>query len=155
MNKSSQGVNTEFGMPSGQQVLEGLWWPQPYRRPRGRQPWGRHWGKISSQSEAAVLVAQMVFTTHTGSFCLTHQLHSKDHVWTSDQYIWRDVSKGDTLGFEDPSICIPKRRRMTAAMKLRDTCSLEGSYDKSRQCIKKQRQLCWQRSRCSKLWFFQ
>ena len=29
MNESSQGVNTEFGMPSGEQVLEGLWWPSP------------------------------------------------------------------------------------------------------------------------------
>ena len=28
---------------------------------------------------------------------------------------------------------------VTAAMKLKDTCSLEGSYDKSKQCIKKQR----------------
>ena len=28
---------------------------------------------------------------------------------------------------------------VTAAMKLEDTCSLEGNFDKSRQCIKKQR----------------
>ena len=28
---------------------------------------------------------------------------------------------------------------VTAAMKLRDTCSLEGSYDQPRQHIKKQR----------------
>ena len=28
---------------------------------------------------------------------------------------------------------------VTAAMKLKDTCSLEESYDKTRQCIKKQR----------------
>ena len=28
---------------------------------------------------------------------------------------------------------------MTAAMKLKDACSLEVSYDKPRQCIKKQR----------------
>ena len=66
VNRSAQGANTEFGMPSGQQVLEGLWCPQPCRRPRGRQPWGRHWGKISSQSNATVLVAQILFTTHMG-----------------------------------------------------------------------------------------
>ena len=28
---------------------------------------------------------------------------------------------------------------MTAAMKLKDACSFEGSYDKSRQCVKKLR----------------
>ena len=28
---------------------------------------------------------------------------------------------------------------VTAAMKLKDTCSLKDSYDKPRQCIKKQR----------------
>ena len=28
---------------------------------------------------------------------------------------------------------------VTAAMKLKDTCSLEGTNDKPRQCIKKQR----------------
>ena len=28
---------------------------------------------------------------------------------------------------------------LTAAMKLKDTCSLEGKYDEPRQCIKKQR----------------
>ena len=30
-------------------------------------------------------------------------------------------------------------KMMTAAMKLKDVCSLEGNYDKSRQHIKKQR----------------
>ena len=35
---------------------------------------------------------------------------------------------------------------MTAAMKLRDSCSLEESYDQPRQHIKKQRDYCQQRS---------
>ena len=44
---------------------------------------------------------------------------------------------------------------VTAAMKLKDTCSLK-SYDKSRQHIKKREtSYCWQTSIQSKLWFFQ
>ena len=50
----------------------------------------------------------------------------------------------------------PKSLRMvTAAMELKDACPLEKSYDKPRQCIKKQTLLCRQRSISSKQWCFQ
>ena len=44
-------------------------------------------------------------------------------------------------------LCAPNSLPMvTAAMKLKDTCSLEESYDQPRQHIKKQRDYCQQRS---------
>ena len=51
----------------------------------------------------------------------------------------------------------PKSLQMvTAAMKLKDVCSLEESYDKPRQYIKKQRhKFADKKSVQSKLWFFQ
>ena len=45
---------------------------------------------------------------------------------------------------------------LTAATKLKDTCSLEGFlkiYEKPGQCIKKQRLILLQRSVVSQLWF--
>ena len=49
----------------------------------------------------------------------------------------------------------PKSLQMvTAAMKLKDTYSLEGSYDQTWQHIKKQTLLCHQKSILSRLWFF-
>ena len=46
---------------------------------------------------------------------------------------------------------------VTAVMKLKDTCSLEESYDKPRQHIKKQRHYFANKGLYieSKLWFFQ
>ena len=45
---------------------------------------------------------------------------------------------------------------VTAAMKWKDTCSLDGKYDKPRQHVKKQRcHFARQRSVQSKLWLFQ
>ena len=44
---------------------------------------------------------------------------------------------------------------VTVAMKLKDACSLEASYDQPRLHIKKQTLLCKQRSIWSKLWFSQ
>ena len=44
---------------------------------------------------------------------------------------------------------------VTAAMKLKDTYSLEESYDQSRQHIKKQRYYFVDKRLYSKLWFFQ
>ena len=51
----------------------------------------------------------------------------------------------------------PKSLQMvTAAMKLKDTCSLKEKYDLPRQHIKKLRHLLYQQwSEWSKLWFFQ
>ena len=49
----------------------------------------------------------------------------------------------------------PKSLQMvTAAMKLKDACSLKNSYDQSRQQIKAETLLCRQRSVWSRLWFF-
>ena len=51
--------------------------------------------------------------------------------------------------------CAPESLQMvTAAMKLKDTCSLEKSYDEPRQHIKREALLCQQKSIWSKLWFF-
>ena len=46
-----------------------------------------------------------------------------------------DEEKMETFFFLDSRITVT----VTTAMKLEDTCSLEKSYDKPRQCIKKQR----------------
>ena len=63
---------------------------------------------------------------------------------------------GETMGTETLFSWAQKSLQMvTAAMKLKDTCSLEESYEKPRQHIRKQRLLCLQRSILSKLWFFQ
>ena len=50
----------------------------------------------------------------------------------------------------------PKSLQMvTAAMKLKDTCLLEESYDQPRQLIKKQRHYFANKVHLVKLWFFQ
>ena len=44
---------------------------------------------------------------------------------------------------------------VTAAMKLKDACSLKENYDKPRQLIKKQDVILPTKAVCSRLWFFQ
>ena len=45
--------------------------------------------------------------------------------------------------------------KITAAIKLKDGCSLEENYDQPRQHIKKQRHYFGNKSPSSQLWFFQ
>ena len=48
---------------------------------------------------------------------------------------WRNNGNSDSFTFGAPK----SRQTVTAAMKLKDACSLEKSYDQPRQHIKKQK----------------
>ena len=67
--------------------------------------------------------------------------------WQMDGKQWKQCQ---SLFFGAPK----SLQMLTTAMKLKDACSLEESYDQPRQHIKRQRH-CQQTSIYSKLWFFQ
>ena len=81
----------------------------------------------------------------------------KTKIMTSDRITSWQIEGGKVEAVTDFILGAPKSLQMiTAATKLKDTCSLEKCYDKSWLHIKKQRHLlCWQRSVESKLCFFQ